>query len=45
MKLTGLKPSKELGEIVSKLNDAIFDGDIASVEEAKNFIKNIICKI
>lgn len=45
MKLTGLKPSKELGEIVSKLNDAIFDGDITSVEEAKKFIKNIICKI
>lgn len=45
MKLTGLKPSKELGEIVSKLNDAIFDGDITNIEDAENFIKNILTKI
>lgn len=45
MQLTGLKPSKELGEIVSKLNDAILDGDITNKEDAENFIKNIMSKI
>ena len=39
MKITGLKPSKELGELVEKLKEAQFDGDITTKEQAIEFIK------
>ncbi len=41
MQIKGLKPSKELGEIVEKLKEAQFDGDITTKEQAIEFVKGI----
>ena len=38
MNLTGLKPSKELGDMVEKLKEAQFDGIVNTKEEAINFV-------
>src|SRR3989338_1493934 len=40
MKLTGLKPSRELGDLIKELDEAIAIGEIKTKEEAKNWIKN-----
>ena len=38
MDLTGLKQSKELGELVKAVYAAQLDGDITDVEQAKKFV-------
>lgn len=38
MNLTGLKPSKELGDMVEKLKEAQFEGIVNTKEEAINFV-------
>ena len=38
MSLTGLKPSKELGDVVEKLKEAQFEGIVNTKEEAINFV-------
>jgi len=39
MELTGLKASKELGELIDKLHDEQFNGNISTKQEAVDFIK------
>lgn len=39
MKITGLKPSPELGKIIKELDEAIGVGDIKTKEEAIKFVK------
>ena len=41
MKLLNIKPSKRLGEIISKMEEAQISGDINSKEDAVNFVTNI----
>ena len=40
MNLTGIKPSKMLGEIISELHEEQFNGNIVDKNQAINFIKN-----
>ena len=42
MKLTGLKPSKELGELIDVLHEEQFNGNINTKDEAISFIKNYV---
>ena len=42
MKLTRLTPSKALGELIEKLKEAQFNGDITTKEQAVEFVKNYI---
>lgn len=39
MQLTGMKPSKKLGDIIKELDEVIGIGEITTKEEAKNWIK------
>ena len=40
MKITGIKPSKKLGEIVNALHEAQISGDVITQEHAINFVKS-----
>ncbi|MBR2525718.1 CCA tRNA nucleotidyltransferase [bacterium] len=42
MELTGLKPSKELGELVDNLQEEQFNGNINTKEEAVSFVKSYV---
>ena len=42
MKLTGLKPSKKLGDVLKKLHEAQLNGDIETKEQAIEFVTTII---
>lgn len=41
MELLNIKPSKRLGEIISKMEEAQISGDITSKEDAVNFVTNM----
>lgn len=42
MNLTGMKPSKELGELINALHEEQLDGNINTKDEAITFVKNYI---
>jgi len=42
MELTGLKPSKELGDLIDALHEEQFNGNIGTKDEAISFIKNYV---
>src|SRR5574344_54141 len=41
MQILNIKPSKKLGEIINKLNEAQISGDITTKEEAISFVKTL----
>ena len=41
MKILNIKPSKKLGEIISKIEEAQISGDVTTKQDALNFISNL----